>query len=46
MNGAIAMVGLGNAGAALAHALAGKFPLSGYDVDPKRKTTVADLEIA
>ncbi len=45
MNGAIAMVGLGNAGAALAHALAGKFPLSGYDVDPKRKTAVENLEI-
>ena len=45
MNGAIAMVGLGNAGAALAHALAGKFSLSGYDVDPKRKTAVENLEI-
>ncbi len=42
----ITMVCLGNAGAALAHALAENFPRSGYDVDPKRKTTVADLETA
>ena len=42
MNDAVAMVGLGNAGAALA----GRFPLSGYDVDPRRKTAVEDLEIA
>jgi 3-hydroxyisobutyrate dehydrogenase-like beta-hydroxyacid dehydrogenase len=46
MNDAIAMVGLGNAGAALAHALSGKFPLSGYDADPERKAAVEDMEIA
>ena len=46
MNNAIAMVGLGNAGAALAHALSGKFPLSGYDINPKRKAAVENLEIA
>jgi len=40
------MIGLGNAGAALAHALSEKFPLSGYDVDPNRKTAVENLEIA
>lgn len=45
MNSAIAMIGLGNAGAALAHALSGKFPLSGYDVDPTRKAAVGHLEI-
>lgn len=42
----VTMVCLGNAGAALAHASAENFPRSGYDVDPKKKTTVADLEIA
>jgi UDP-N-acetyl-D-mannosaminuronate dehydrogenase len=42
----IAMVCLGNAGAALAHALAENFPRSGYDVDPERRITVADLETA
>ncbi|TDJ15282.1 MAG: NAD(P)-dependent oxidoreductase [Gammaproteobacteria bacterium] len=46
MNDAVAIVGLGNAGAALAHALAGKFPLSGYDIDSKRKNVVENLEIA
>jgi 3-hydroxyisobutyrate dehydrogenase len=45
MNGAIAVIGLGNAGAALAHALSGKFPLSGYDIDPGRKTAVEHLEL-
>ena len=46
MSHAVAMVGLGNAGAALAHALSEKFPLSGYDVDPKRKAAVENLSIA
>jgi 3-hydroxyisobutyrate dehydrogenase len=45
MSNAIGMIGLGNAGAALAHALSEKFALSGYDVDPKRKAAVEDLKI-
>ena len=45
MKNAIAMVGLGNAGAALAHALSGKFPLSGYDVDLGRKSALENLEL-
>ena len=46
MNNAVAIVGLGNAGTALAPALAGNFPLSGYDIDPKRKNVVENLKIA
>ena len=46
MTHAIAMIGLGNAGGALAHALSGKFPLSGYDVDPERRAAVENLELS
>jgi 3-hydroxyisobutyrate dehydrogenase-like beta-hydroxyacid dehydrogenase len=46
MSKAIAMIGLGNAGAALAHALSGKFPLSGHDINAARKAAVEQLEIA
>lgn len=45
MSDAIAMVGLGNAGAALAHALSGTFTLSGFDINPARKAAVEHLEI-
>ena len=45
MNNTLAIVGLGNAGAALAHALTGKFPLRGYDVNSQRRDAVADLDI-
>ncbi len=45
MNSIVAMIGLGNAGASLAHALSGKFPLCGYDVNPERRNVVADLDI-
>ena len=45
MKNQIAMIGLGNAGAALAHALSGKFPLAGYDANIKRKAVVSDLDI-
>lgn len=45
MNSSVAMIGLGNAGAALARALAGKFSLSGYDPNPDRRDVVADLHI-
>jgi 3-hydroxyisobutyrate dehydrogenase-like beta-hydroxyacid dehydrogenase len=40
------MIGLGNAGAALAHALSGKFSLSGFDVDPERRAAVESLELS
>lgn len=46
MSNAIAMIGLGNAGAALAHGLSGKFSLSGYDVNSDRKAAVEHLELA
>lgn len=45
MNNAIAMIGLGNAGASLAQALSGEFPLRGYDINPRRRDVVASLEI-
>ena len=44
MNNTVAIVGLGNAGAALARGLSGKFPLRGYDVNSERRDAVADLE--
>jgi len=46
MKNSIAMIGLGNAGAALARALAGKFSLCGYDLNPQRIDAVADIDIA
>lgn len=45
MANAIGVIGLGNAGAALAHALSGKFPLTGYDIDAGRKSAVEHLEL-
>lgn len=45
MHDTVAMIGLGNAGAALARALTGRFPLRGYDVDTRRREAVADLEL-
>ena len=44
MNNTVAIIGLGNAGAALARGLSGKFPLRGYDVSSERRDAVADLE--
>jgi 3-hydroxyisobutyrate dehydrogenase-like beta-hydroxyacid dehydrogenase len=41
----IGIIGLGNAGSALATALSGKLPLVGYDLDPNRRQAVADLEM-
>lgn len=41
----IGIVGLGNAGSALATALSGKLPLVGYDLDPNRRKAVAALEM-
>ncbi len=46
MGDAIAIIGLGNAGAALAHALSGKFPLTGFDVNAGRASAVEHLEVA
>ena len=45
MNNKVAIIGLGNAGAALARALSGKFPLSGYDRNAGRRAAIADLEL-
>ena len=41
----IGIIGLGNAGAALATALSGKVPLVGYDLDPDRRQALANLEM-
>ena len=45
MKNRIAMIGLGNAGASLARALAGKFRLRGYDINPERRDVVDDIDI-
>jgi 3-hydroxyisobutyrate dehydrogenase-like beta-hydroxyacid dehydrogenase len=45
MNNKVAIIGLGNAGASLARALSGKFPLSGFDTNAGRRQVVADLEL-
>jgi 3-hydroxyisobutyrate dehydrogenase-like beta-hydroxyacid dehydrogenase len=45
MNNRVALIGLGNAGASLAQALSGTFPLSGYDVNPQRKAAVSGLAV-
>jgi len=45
MNDTIGMIGLGNAGSALANALSGKRPLVGYDADPKRRDAVDGLDL-
>ena len=45
MNDTVAIIGLGNAGAALARGLSGKFPLCGYDVRAERRDVVADLDL-
>lgn len=44
MTHTVAMIGLGNAGAALASALSGRFPLHGYDIDPGRRSAVERLD--
>jgi 3-hydroxyisobutyrate dehydrogenase-like beta-hydroxyacid dehydrogenase len=41
----VGLVGLGNAGSAMATALSGKLPLLGYDVSPGRQQAVANLAI-
>lgn len=43
MQTTVGMVGLGNAGSAMAAALSGKVPLLGYDTNPERQQAVATL---
>ena len=45
MDTTVGIVGLGNAGSAMATALSGKMPLVGFDVDPKRRQAVAHLAL-
>jgi len=45
MQTAIGIVGLGNAGSAMATALSGKMPLVGFDVNPERRHAVAHLAL-
>ncbi len=41
----VGIVGLGNAGSALATALSGQFPLVGFDANPARREAVAGLKL-
>src|SRR5918996_3264762 len=41
----VGIVGLGNAGSAMAAALSGKMPLIGFDIDPGRRQAVAHLAL-
>ena len=41
----VGIVGLGNAGAAIATALSGKMPLLGFDINPDRRHVVASLAL-
>jgi 3-hydroxyisobutyrate dehydrogenase-like beta-hydroxyacid dehydrogenase len=41
----VGIVGLGNAGSAMATALSGKMPLVGFDIDPGRRQAVAHLAL-
>ena len=45
MSNTLGMIGLGNAGSALAHALSGRIALVGYDVSPARRDAVAKLDL-
>jgi 3-hydroxyisobutyrate dehydrogenase-like beta-hydroxyacid dehydrogenase len=45
MDNTLGMIGLGNAGSALASALSGRIPLVGYDADPKRRAVVGKLDL-
>lgn len=45
MNDTIGMIGLGNAGLALASALSGRRPLVGYDANPERQSAAADVAL-
>ena len=45
MNDTIGIIGLGNAGSALASAFSGQRPLVGYDANPARREVVAGLDL-
>ena len=45
MNQTVGLIGLGNAGAALAHGFSGQRPLLGHDRDAARAGAVADCEL-
>lgn len=45
MDTTVGIVGLGNAGSAIATALSGKMPLVGFDVNPDRRQAVAQLAL-
>jgi 3-hydroxyisobutyrate dehydrogenase len=45
METTVGIVGLGNAGSAMATALSGQIPLIGFDIDPARQQAVAGLAI-
>src|SRR5215813_13929999 len=45
MQTTVGIVGLGNAGSAMATALSGKMPLVGFDADPERRHAVAHLAL-
>jgi 3-hydroxyisobutyrate dehydrogenase len=45
MDTTVGIVGLGNAGSAMATALSGKMPLVGFDVNPDRRQAVAHLAL-
>lgn len=46
MQTTVGIVGLGNAGSAMATALSGKMPLVGFDANPERRQAVAHLALA
>ena len=45
MNEVVGLIGLGNAGSALASAFSGQRPLVGFDADPARREAVAALDL-
>jgi 3-hydroxyisobutyrate dehydrogenase-like beta-hydroxyacid dehydrogenase len=45
MNDTIGLIGLGNAGSALASAFSGQRPLVGFDANPARREAVASLDL-
>ena len=45
MNDSVGLIGLGNAGSALASAFSGQRPLVGYDANPARRDAVAALDL-
>ncbi len=45
MNETVGLIGLGNAGSALASAFSGQRPLAGFDLNPARRDAVAALDL-